>query len=223
MKKVLGAVTIGQAPRTDLTPEIREILGSEVEIKEAGALDGLSREEIAEFAPGPDDSILVTRLADGSPVKVAERNIFPLLREKVDGLYREEVPVVVLLCTGEFPSFPTPGLLVKPQPVLYNVTRAVAEGLKIGVLVPAPDQIEEAKVRWRGVGREQVVLAASPYGDQEKLKTAAYELADANVELVVLDCMGYTLAMQQLVRDVVGVPVILARGIVARVLKEILG
>ena len=35
--------------------------------------------------------------------------------------------------------------------------------------------------------------------------------------------MGYTMAMQKKVKDITGVPVILARGSVARVLKELLG
>ena len=43
------------------------------------------------------------------------------------------------------------------------------------------------------------------------------------VQLVVLDCMGYTLAIQDKVRQITGAPVILARGIFARVLKELIG
>ncbi len=43
------------------------------------------------------------------------------------------------------------------------------------------------------------------------------------VQLVVLDCMGYTLAIQDKVRQITGAPVILARGIFGRVLKELIG
>ena len=42
-RKIIGAVTIGQAPRVDIMPELMEILGPGIEIKEAGALDGLLR------------------------------------------------------------------------------------------------------------------------------------------------------------------------------------
>ena len=42
MKPVLGAVTIGQSPRVDLVPELMEMLGGNVTIKEAGALDDLT-------------------------------------------------------------------------------------------------------------------------------------------------------------------------------------
>ncbi len=220
--KVIGAVTIGQAPRVDIMPELTAILGPEVQVKEAGALDGLGKEEIATFAPKPGDYVLVTRLADGSSVKVAEQYITPRLKEKIRNFFDQGIEVVALLCTGEFELVGT-GLLVRPQPILYNVTQAVATGLRIGVMSPAADQIPQSQKRWQQVGTEQVMVAASPYGDVAELEKAADILRHEHVQLVVLDCMGYTLAMKEKVRQITGVPVILARGIFARVLKELIG
>lgn len=51
----IGAVTIGQSPRVDVTPDIMPIFGEQVELIQAGALDGLSREEIERMAPKEDD------------------------------------------------------------------------------------------------------------------------------------------------------------------------
>ena len=45
MKK-LGLITIGQSPRTDVLPDIEPIFGREIELHHAGALDGLTKEEI---------------------------------------------------------------------------------------------------------------------------------------------------------------------------------
>ena len=42
MTKV-GLITVGQAPRSDVVPDMAAILGGGVEIVEAGALDGLTR------------------------------------------------------------------------------------------------------------------------------------------------------------------------------------
>ena len=64
----IGLVTIGQSPRSDVVPDMATILGPGVEIREAGALDGLARSEIDALAPTGDDEILVTRLRDGSSV-----------------------------------------------------------------------------------------------------------------------------------------------------------
>ncbi|HCA41385.1 MAG TPA: AroM protein, partial [Aminobacterium sp.] len=75
MKRYLGTVTIGQAPRTDIIPDIMPILGENVEVVESGALDGLTKDEVAEMAPKKDDYVLVTRMQDGSSVTVAERYI----------------------------------------------------------------------------------------------------------------------------------------------------
>ena len=40
MTKV-GLITVGQSPRSDVVPDMAAILGGDVEILEAGALDGL--------------------------------------------------------------------------------------------------------------------------------------------------------------------------------------
>ena len=56
----IGAITIGQAPRTDVTADILRIFDDSLELVQAGGLDGLTKEEIAEFAPGKDDYVLVS-------------------------------------------------------------------------------------------------------------------------------------------------------------------
>jgi protein AroM len=71
----VGTLTIGQSPRNDIIPDLKEILGKEVELIEKGALDGLSGEEINELSPKPGDYPLVTRLKDGIEVKVGKKYI----------------------------------------------------------------------------------------------------------------------------------------------------
>ena len=51
----IGAVTIGQSPRTDVMADMKAILGEEVEVLEAGALDGISMEEIKQMEPAKGD------------------------------------------------------------------------------------------------------------------------------------------------------------------------
>jgi protein AroM len=57
----------------------------------------------------------------------------------------------------------------------------------------------------------------------EAARNAARELKDWGAQLVIMDCMGYTFPMQEAVREIVEKPVILARGIAARVVKELVG
>ena len=224
MKKVIGTVTIGQSPRTDVIPDIATILGPDVEILEAGALDGLSREEIGAFAPAKGDYVLVTRLSDGSSVQVAEQHITPRIFEKITTHFREGIPVVLLLCTGEFPDFETGGLLIRPQKVLYNAVSSVAEGMRIGILTPSEEQVEQSEHRWSNLSPHVRALPSSPYVNaMEAAREAAEELREWKADITVLDCIGYTLATRSMVREITEKPVLLARGIAASMVRELIG
>ena len=51
-EKILAAITIGQAPRVDITADILPLLPQHVTLREYGALDDFTLEEIeARFAP----------------------------------------------------------------------------------------------------------------------------------------------------------------------------
>lgn len=224
MKKVIGTVTIGQSPRTDVIPDVASILGPDIEIREAGALDGLSPEIIASFAPLEGDYVLVTRLADGSSVQVAERHITPRIHEKIAEHFTGGIPVVLLLCTGEFPDFDTGGLLIRPQKVLFNAVAAVAKGMRIGILTPSPEQVEQSEHRWGSLSPFVRAVPSSPYvNSMEAARTAAEELKEWKAEITVLDCIGYTLAIRSLVREITDRPVLLARGVAASMVKELIG
>ena len=51
MKKKIGMVAVGQAPRTDIMPGMKRVLGADVQVIEKGALDGLSLDEIQSLYP----------------------------------------------------------------------------------------------------------------------------------------------------------------------------
>lgn len=221
---VIGTVTIGQSPRVDIIPELEAILGETVDIVEAGALDGLSTEEIAAFAPKEGDYVLVTRLADGSSVQVAERHITPRIIEKINAHFANGIPLVFLLCTGEFPGFTPKGLLISPQKILFSVVSALAAGKRLAVMVPSPEQIPQSEHRWSDVTETVKSFPCSPYVNAEKeLEHAAGEIKTWKADFVVLDCMGYSGEMQKRVREITGLPVVLGRGLAARVVREIIG
>ena len=66
------------------------------------------------------------------------------------------------------------------------------------------------------------VTYGSPYGAFEEVEHAAREICSADVDLVVLDCIGYTVAMKEKVREITGLPVVLSRTIAARTIMELL-
>ena len=111
----IGAVTIGQAPRVDVTVDIMDIFSGKAELIQAGGLDGLTKEDIAEFAPGEGDYVLVSRLNDGSSVTFAERHILPRLQEAMNKMEEEGCRLIMMFCTGSFPET----LTTKSIPVIY--------------------------------------------------------------------------------------------------------
>ena len=218
----IGAITIGQSPRTDVVPEMLDVLGPCVEIVEGGALDGLSASEVASLAPRDGDYVLVTRMRDGSAVTIAEHHILPRMQDQLDRLVAEGAEVVALLCTGEFPAFRSSRLVVEPQVVLHHFVAGVAGRRRLGVVVPVPEQVEQGAARWRVVAAEVRVAAGSPYGDPAELGRAAEELREWRADLIVLDCIGFTGAMKARAAAIAKVPVILPRTILARTLAELL-
>lgn len=217
----LGAVTIGQSPRTDIIPELRTVLGTEVEIVEAGALDGLAPDEIRALAPTPGDTVLVTRLRDGSGVRVGHQHVVPRLVRRVEEI-AAGVDAVLLLCTGSFQPFRTQRPVLYPERLLFALVGAVARDGHLGVITPDAGQVVEQRARWSEVVRRVTVLAASPYAATEALPALGRQLADAGAGLIVLDSLGYSLAMKQTVRQASGLPVLLPRTVLARTAAEML-
>lgn len=221
MKK-LGLITIGQSPRTDVIPDIAPIFGPEVELLQAGALDGLTKEEIAAFAPGPEDYVLISKLRDGSSAVFAERYILPRLQACVDRLETEGADMILFLCTGEFPGFRSGIPLYFPCNILNGAVPALAPRRRIAVVTPRPEQLEQTVKKWEKLVDFVEVVAASPYGDPEEMVHAADAVREIDVDLAVLDCIGYTSEMKRQFHDRSGKLTVLSRTIAARNLMELL-
>lgn len=224
MKKKLGAITIGQSPRLDVIPEMIPYLGDEVEVIEAGALDGLTYEEIQEFVPEEGDYVLVSKLKDGRSVRFAERYILPRLQACIDKLETEGADVILFICTGVFPDiFKSNKPVLYPQKILHGVTPKLIGRGKLAVITPDESQIEQSKNKWSETGADVVVVCGSPYKEEEELLRAINELNQiSDIDIIVLDCIGYNQKMKDIVAEGTNKPVVLARTIVARVLGEIL-
>lgn len=223
MKVKVGMITIGQAPRVDVVPEMADLLGPSVEIVERGALDGLAPAEIATLAPAEGDEILVTRLADGSPVFVAKRTITPRVQAKIAELESLDVAMTVLLCTGTFGGLSAVKPLIEPDKVLVGVLRGVRFTGRLGVLTPSERHVAQTETRWKGYGFDPVVAPVSPYHESASLAGAAGALRSGGAGLVLLDCMGFRREAREELRAALGVPIVVANLLVARVVAELVG
>jgi protein AroM len=218
----LGLVTIGQSPRDDVMPQIMPYLPDHVDIRQVGALDGLGGDELAELARDLDGYVLHTRLRDGSTITVGREQIVSLIQARIDQLEGDGADLILLMCTGEFPTLRSDVLLVEPDRLLVSVVGGLGPR-KMAVFVPLPSQAEATDEKWEAVEAEKVYVAASPYRDLTETAQATEGLQErASIDLVVMDCMGYTEAHRQLVVKAMDKPVILAASLAARVVGELL-
>lgn len=219
----IGAITIGQAPRVDVTADIMDIFDGQAELVQAGGLDGLTKEEIAAFQPEEGDYVLVSRLTDGSSVTFAERHILPRLQAAIDRMEEEGCKLIMFFCTGSFPetldSKQVP--LIYPCEILNRMVPLMTKKSSIICMTPSPLQMEQTEGKWRNYVEKVTSVAASPYGPWEDLERAAEQVKDMDADLIVLDCIGYTREMKEMFARKTGKLVVLPRTLLARVVSEL--
>ncbi|MFP4646074.1 MAG: AroM family protein [Candidatus Bipolaricaulota bacterium] len=223
----IGTVTIGQSPRTDLVPEMEEMLNRLTEIDfefiEKGALDGLSFSEAQALKPDPQDEKLVTRMKDGREVSVAKSAILTRMQNKIREL-EETADLIALLCSGSFPRFEAHIPLLYPHKLLFGTLQAIQIEGALGLMVPSEGQIEELSEEIPAPESSQVhAVAASPYENgNQAVKQAAQELEKRQVDLVVMDCFGYDLQMGSTVWTKTQKPVLVMRSMLVHFLSQLL-
>ncbi|WZL73821.1 AroM family protein [Clostridiaceae bacterium 35-E11] len=219
----IGAITIGQSPRVDIMEDVQQLLGGEFEIIERGALDNFNYETVqSTFYPSKGDTVLVSRMRDGKQVKLGEEKIIPLLQENIYYLEKQGCQIILMMCTGKFPKFQHEALLILPQELLHMIAQKLSGSERIGVIVPDRDQIEAIRERWNQYGVEVEMAVASPYQKGDHMIKAAENFRNKDVELIFMDCMGYSVKTKREVRRISGKPVLLPRTLAARVIQELL-
>lgn len=216
MNRKIGLITIGQSPRSDMTPEMQSILGPSAVFVEAGALDDLSREEIEKLAPAKDEATYISRLRNGESVKLSKEKLLPHLQQKIHEI-EQKVSSSIVVCTGSFPTITHAKPLLFPDQILKGVVEAVIGKGTMGLIVPLEEQKTQLLEKW---GDTRVVVAASTPYEEVNIEDTAKELKAKGADFLVLDCMGYTEEHKRRVKAVTNFPVILSRSIVARVAAE---
>ncbi len=221
--KRLGIVTIGQSPRDDIVPDMAAILGPEVAIVQAGAIDDVETEaELQQLTPRPGEKLLVSRTRDGRQVILSQERILPRVQDCINRLEQGGANPILLLCTAQFPHLDHRGLLLEPDKLVTYFVSAVLGGGRLGLLVPESEQIVQMAAKWQAPGRQIFVQAATPYGAPGAITAAARRLQECSPDLVVLDCVGYRHEHKALVKKITAAPVILSNAAVAHMLAELL-
>ncbi|MEH7009994.1 AroM family protein [Neobacillus niacini] len=223
MVKTVGVITIGQTPRSDMIPAIRDFLPKDTKIIEKGVLDGRSELEILGFSPELGQTTLISRLNNGKSAVMAKEKILPIIQSLIDDLHQDNVSLIILACTGKFPLFRSNIPIIYPDYLLNHVVKGLfREGL-MGVIVPLPEQAESIIHKWKDAGMTTIPETCSPYSFEETdMIKAIKQLDPYPIKAIVLDCMGYTEEMKMLAQSYTTKPVLLSRNIIYKTSAEIL-
>lgn len=223
MPMTAAFVTIGQTPRLDMVPEMRdEILaglpGDALEITEFGVLDGKDDAALAAFAARNGHPTFATRLNDGREMTVDVAAIEAELNRLLAGI-DGRFDLIVLLCTGTHIAPLQKSLVVEAQRIVDANFEAIgASAQRLGVLLPLERQVAEFGQR-HVFSRPVTLAAASPYAGGD-FEAAAEKLAGC--DLVVMHCMGFSAGMAARMHSRVRAPILVSRRVVAAAVRQLI-
>lgn len=213
----LPVFVIGQTPRLDLEAEIAAAApGLKIAIR--GALDGLSRAEIADVRPRDGHDTLFTMLPSGEGVAISKAAVTARMR----GMLEETQGPVLLACTGTFKGLPERPDLIQPSAVLNGMAEALLPQGRLGLFVPLAEQaagLGESRAR---SGLSITVVALRPYADTATREAAMAEMAAQKPDLVLLDCISYTRRDKAAAVAALSCPVLLSVAVAARAAASLL-
>lgn len=224
----LGTLTIGQAPRSDITPILDAQLPANLEVIHMGVLDGLSRAEIdAGFTPQAGHATLISRLLDGTSVVLDKPAVRRVMQDKLDALDAQGCTVILILCTGEFDGLTSRhAWLVEPDRIVPPAAAALAGERQVGIIVPLAGQVDSEAHKWSALQHPPMCAVASPYADgpdgDAALTAAARNLRERGARLLVLDCMGFVERHREIAQAASGLPVVLSNALIARLCATLL-
>ncbi|WP_319410922.1 AroM family protein [uncultured Cohaesibacter sp.] len=222
-KGTVNLLVIGQSPRPALESEFRARLGAETEIISIGALDGMSREEIAANPPLSGADTLFTTLPDGSSTLLSKKLVTERLVDRLETSEFDSKSVTILCCTGKFPALESAGVLMASDIVAGAISAVVSPNTKLGLFIPNEGQVENARKRWAANGIEACVVALAPDSSDETIDKAASTMAEAQPDIVLYDCISYPSSLRSRAEIKHGTKGILASSFVARTAAELLG
>jgi hypothetical protein len=168
-ERQVGIITTGQGPRQEYLRFYGNAfhrLGLSVRILEAGALDGLSRDEIAGLTAGPEEAgigcYVHARNDRGVPkgenwereeVWISRDKSIPFVQRCIDRLENDGVEITILCCAEEYPAgaFRSRRPFILPYKFFFSKAKALAETLdmpRIGVLIPGQRHYRQDVATW---------------------------------------------------------------------------
>jgi hypothetical protein len=161
------------------------------EIIQAGALDGLTPEEL----PDASDAAypLVTQMQNGAVVMVDEDFITPKLQLAQNRIDSKGVAATLMLCAGTFANLHGTQPIYKPFDIACSVLN-VLNMKSIGLIAPIIEQEGPIRHRWESMGWEPTVWTAD-LGNQDHIfhDELIARITENELDCIVLDYVGHPL------------------------------
>lgn len=210
MKAKVALLGIGQTSssppgETGVSDPDYSLLGQHVT---CNPLDKFTAHELtSEFVPQEDEDMPINAtIQNGSRINISRRKLVPLLQTEIRRLAREGVLLLLIDCTSDFDelqSHSSNTRIIFPGQTLHHATRLwISKTLNsidptIAILVPVVEQEDAIRKRWnkRHLTRHEIlVLAINPNAETEEFVRIAQLIKSFGTSLLIMDCMGYSLA-----------------------------
>ncbi|QTB21705.1 AroM family protein [Lysinibacillus sphaericus] len=217
----IAIVTIGQAPRKDMAEDIQQLRHGGLHVHEFGVLDSLSPSEIAALSPSQEETdVLVTLLANSQQVRLSKAKLMPYIQQCLHDL--QDFTWILLMCTGDFANKLSVKNLLLPDRMMTNLVKGLHTELAIGLIGPEPEQQITVAEKWQKAHFDVNYSASSPYRfNAHDLLAKAQQLESDGADLLILDCMGYSTPMKNMIKHQLNIPIIVPREAVFTILKAI--
>ena len=128
--------------------------------------------------------------------------------------------LIVLMCTGEMGFFRSNAFFVESSTIVRNIAEALGEGKRVGIFIPDEKQLTQMIKRWNSIKTAEI-HALSPYLNADETEKIIEKYNNKKWDMVVLDCMGYTEEIKNIISEKLNTKVLLSRSVIARVVAEL--
>lgn len=222
-QRVIGMVALGSSNADNLR-SMRARMPATCTVIGSGTLDDMTQAEIDDLTPRADEKMLVCTGPAGKTVPVSFQRIAPIVQQRIEQLESEGAELITVLCGTNWGDTLSAGVpLITPGAFLPQMVVNLAREGRLGVVLPAEEQVTTAVERYRELGGKDVVGTHAVLDDPglSDAQRAAIDLASQNVDIVYLPCLSMGDDRHALFRSVLGKPTLLAQSMLAKVITEL--
>ncbi len=221
MRKKVSFITAGHSPREDIVDELEKYLPQEIEIRQRGAMDDLTANEVKTLlSPLPEEDVMTSRLSDGSMANFSKEKGMPLLQKAIDKECDAGASLIVILCTNQFDRLECRVPVIVPFDLLHRMIPAIKGDCKVGALFPFEAFAGRMAKSWEAYGVQTVYQCAKPAEAQKEQYVDFFK--KEKTDMLILDCIGYTYDCRNYFAQQLNIPVIHPRSMIVHTIQSLL-